>query len=301
MSVGAGEAEQAAAVVDRRRAPRAALSPPCSTSHSSRPGSTEPGPGRHHQALERREAHRRVDRPAAADRRQRGPGAEVGDDETQVRRGPASRPRGGSPRRTTARGTRSGAARVAHATRPAGRRYAPPRAGRVEGGVEAGHCRQVRAPLAGRPRSRRAPRAGAAGRGSSARAGRRASRSSTTPGRTWWAPPCTTRWPTASAGTSRSSACSRRDEVVGRGSTDARATSSSAPRTRSLTLLDPVLTVRTRIRRQPVTAPSAHCQSRIVRGVLAVLAGVGAVAQPLVDHLLAQRSRRGTRARAPGR
>ena len=36
-----------------------------------------PGPRRHHEALERREAHRRVDRAAAAHRRQRGAGAEV--------------------------------------------------------------------------------------------------------------------------------------------------------------------------------------------------------------------------------
>ena len=102
--------------------------PACSASQSTRPGSTAPRAGRHHQALERREAHRRVDRSAARGR----PPA------TRRRRGGRSRPAGprsrrpGAPppaaRRTrgTARGTRTAGSASAPARRPAARTSRPP-------------------------------------------------------------------------------------------------------------------------------------------------------------------------------
>ena len=60
----------------------------CSSSHSTRPGSTDPGPGRHHQALQRREPHGGVHRAAAeSTAASDAPGAQVaGDDPQPVRR-----------------------------------------------------------------------------------------------------------------------------------------------------------------------------------------------------------------------
>ena len=55
-----------------------------SSSHSSSPGVDAARAGRHHQALERREPHRRVDRAPVRDRAQRGPGAEMTADDPQA-------------------------------------------------------------------------------------------------------------------------------------------------------------------------------------------------------------------------
>ena len=79
--------------------------------------------GRHHQALERGEAHRRVDRAAVATAAQRGAGAEVAAHEPQRRpAGRAARRARRARRRATARGSRSGAAASARATPRAARR-----------------------------------------------------------------------------------------------------------------------------------------------------------------------------------
>ena len=69
---------------------------------------------------------------------------------------------------------------------------------------------------------------------------------------------------------------------------------SSSSSSRSLRLLEPALTTSSAAQRRP--RPVAD-----VRQVVAVLAGVGAVAQALVDHLLAQRRPRAGRGRARGR
>ena len=99
-----------------------------------------------------------------------------------------------------------------------------------------------------------------------------------TTGSTKRSPPCTTRCPTASAARPRSST----------------AVDSSASTTWSLRLVEPALTVRT-ARRQPgarappTGAPPALRPASPVADlgpVVADLAGVRAVAQPLVDHVL---------------
>ena len=111
-------------------------------------------------------------------------------------------------------------------------------------------------------------------------------------------PPCTIRWPTTSASpspiasalrSSPASTCAR-----GAGSSCAASSRSSASSSVSFRLLEPALTTRTRsepamsVRLAARARAPGQFQSRDVRRVLAVLAGVGAVAQPLVGHLLAQ-------------
>ena len=59
---------------------------PSARSMEDDPGVDRPGAGAHHQALERRHAHRRVDRPTAIDRRHRAAAAEVRDDQRAGRR-----------------------------------------------------------------------------------------------------------------------------------------------------------------------------------------------------------------------
>ena len=86
---------------------------------------------RHHQALERREAHRRVDRAPVEDGRQRAPRAEVAGRRGAARRaaGRAARRRGARRTRATGRGSRSGAGPSARATPAAARRWRRPPAG----------------------------------------------------------------------------------------------------------------------------------------------------------------------------
>ena len=121
--------EQARAVLERRRElrrrhPRVLLEP------EQEPGVERARAGRHHEPVERREAHRRVDRHAARDRGERGAGAEMAGDDPQRPR-PAGRQlarRGAARRRGTARGSRSGAGPSARATPRAARRSRRPRA-----------------------------------------------------------------------------------------------------------------------------------------------------------------------------
>src|SRR5664280_3911697 len=112
------------------------------------------------------------------------------------------------------------------------------------------------------------------------------------------------RWPIASAcassepSASRSSRVSTRDR--GAASSRAAIVSSRSSSSASFKLLEPALTVSTRMRalaafgsgrlrtrrRRPGAArPRPVAQ---LRRVVAMLAGVGAVAQPLIDHVLAQ-------------
>ena len=83
---------------------------------------------RHDQALERREAHGRVDRAPAVDRAERGAGAEMAAHDPQLARRAcrAARRRGARRRRGRGRGTRSGAAASAHARRRGARRSRRP-------------------------------------------------------------------------------------------------------------------------------------------------------------------------------
>ena len=63
---GLAQAEQARTGVRARRRARPPVRPPWVSSHEQQAGVDRPGPGRHHQAVDRREAHAGVDRPAAA-------------------------------------------------------------------------------------------------------------------------------------------------------------------------------------------------------------------------------------------
>ena len=215
---------------------------------------------------------------------------------------PAAAPAGAGAarrRRATGRGSRTGAAPSARATRGAARRWRPPPGGGVERGVEAGDRRHV-GQRARRPRRcRPAPPAGAAAPASvELLAGPPTTSSSTRTGSRKRAPPCTTRCPTASgrrsSGAERPSATS----LAGRAGRAAPSSSSSSSSTRSLRLLDPALTTRTRIRRQsPGQRPVAD-----LRRVVAVLAGVGAVrAAARRPSAGAARGRARPEARARGR
>ena len=123
-------------------------------------------PRRHHQALERREAHRGVDRASARDGGQRRARAEMAGHDAQVSSvGPEQL--GGPPRGVRVREpveAVTGAAATRPRQRVGGGRG---RERRVERGVEARGGRDVRQVAARRRRSRRARAAGAAARGRS--------------------------------------------------------------------------------------------------------------------------------------
>ena len=149
--------------------------------------------GGHDEPLERREAHRRVDAAPVAHRGQRRAGAEVA----------ASRP--AAPRRAPRGvGVREAVEAVApqrrsaRATRAAARRSRRPPAAWRGRRCRSRRPRARRAGPARRPPARPAPRAGAAARARRARAGPRRRRRRRAPARRKRAPPCTTRWPTAS-------------------------------------------------------------------------------------------------------
>ena len=131
----------------------------------------------------------------------------------------------------------------------------------------------------GAARGRRAPRAAA----------RRARRSAT--GATNSVPPWTMRWPTASIGPARSSSvASASSSTCPRGARRLRREEEPVVRRRgraSLRLLEPALTTRMRIHGLGVGPGPVADLGRI----LAVCAGVGAAAEPLVDHSLPQLGR----------
>ena len=147
MSARPAEAQQARAVLQRvgdLRGRSAALR----ASHSTIPGSMRPGARRHDEALERREAHRRVDRPAAVHGRQRRPRAEVAGDDPERRVAIAPAQHGGAPRRVCVRQPVEPVApdRPRSPPRaPGSRTSTRPRERRVERGVEARDVRDVRA------------------------------------------------------------------------------------------------------------------------------------------------------------
>ena len=100
--------------------------------------------GGHHEALDRRESHRRVDRPTAADGGQRRAGAEVAGDEPQAGRGPAQQ-LGRASRGVGVGEPVEAEAPQAVALAPLGRQRVGRGGGRqpgVERGVEARHRRQ---------------------------------------------------------------------------------------------------------------------------------------------------------------
>ena len=112
MSAVPGEAEQARPVLERRRRARPAACPRAPASQSTRPGIDGPGPGRHDEALERREAHRRVDRAPVATAASEAPAPRWQVTIRSVAR-PAARaapPRAATRTRATGRGTRTGGA-----------------------------------------------------------------------------------------------------------------------------------------------------------------------------------------------
>ena len=210
-----------------------------------------PGAGRHHQPLQRREAHRRVDRATALHRRQRGAGAEVGGDQAQP---PARRPEqlGGAAARVGVGEPVEAVAAQRHVAFGPGRGQGVGAGGGgkvgVEGGVEAGDVRQRR----GAPRSRRASPAPPAG--CAAAPGRRAVRARprppdrpASPARSR-APPWTTRWTIASgsgpASSRRPSSAARRSRSAPEDASRSASTASSGPSSRSLRLEEPALTVR---------------------------------------------------------
>ena len=162
-------------------------------------------PGAHDEPRGRRKAHRRVDRPAAVDRRQARPGPQVEPGRHAPAPSPAPATRSSSPmrRRTTGRGNRQ--RRTPGRLEPAGDRHDPgdPRQVVVERRVEARDLGQGRS-------SRR----NASIRSSFPAGGRvvgpirrsSASNSSVTgAGREYRPPPCTTRCPTAASAASPTS------------------------------------------------------------------------------------------------
>ena len=264
----------------------AAGTPRCSMQPQQEAGVDAARPRGHHEAVERREAHRRVDRAPAGDRAQRRARAEVAGDDPR-RAGRAAPRRAARRRRARGRGSRTGAAQRS-ATR-SGSAYVAAAAASVAWNAVSKHA------TAGRtaPRARRSPpahAAGAAARGRSAPRAARAPARRSRPAAGSPSPPCTMRCPTASA-SGRPSSASAGDRRVAR-RTRARARrpcDRRRPSTRSLRLLEPALTTRSRTR-SARPGPVAH-----VGRVVAVLARVGAVAQPLVDH----RPGAGAAARAP--
>ena len=244
---------------------------------------------RHDEPLERREAHRRVDGAPVAHRGERRAGAEVARHDRAARAGQLA-PRAATRRRARARGSRSGGRPSARATR-AGPRTSPPPAASVawnavskhatagmsgqrgEHGVERGERlrlvqrREVgqRPQLAHARRRRPGPPTGSARR--RGRPGGRRRR----PSRRRRSTPRTRVLVDLRAAARR-----------GRPRRRPRRRGSS---TRSLRLLDPALTTRTRTRRDQPRRPAP---SRAPPGCPRRLARVGAVAQALVDHLLAQ-------------
>ena len=206
---------------------------------------------RHHQPVERAEPHGGVHGPPAGHRGERGSRAEVTAHDPQPLQRPVhelARPPG-DVARGSARGSRSVAARSAAPIRAAGRSPPPPRAsprGRRCRSRRRGAVREVARAPAPAPRAqdrcaeergRRAPRS------------RSSTRSSTTTGARKACPPWTMRWATASTGgRSSSAASSRAPPVAASTPRSSRSTriASRASRARSLTLLDPTLTVSTR-------------------------------------------------------
>ena len=128
-----------------------------------------PGARRHRDAVERAEAHRRVDRPAVEDGRDRAAAAEVADDEARAREplAPPTAPRG--------RGSRSAGCPTRAAQRR-GTAYAAASSGIVAWKVvsKTATCADVAAARAAPPRSQRARRRCAAARARRACAARRA-------------------------------------------------------------------------------------------------------------------------------
>ena len=262
------------------------------------PGSTLPDARRHHQALERREAHRRVDadgRRAPRPATRPAPRWQV---TTAAARPPRRAPRGVgvgeaveavAPQRPALAPLRAAARRSR--PRPAASRGRPCRSRRP---------RARRAAHGRRRRCRPARRAGAGARARRARPARRRRRRRRSTASRKRAPPCTTRWPdrVRRAAVRRARLLERR--AVGRraGRVRPRA-ASSGPSRRSLRLLEPALTTRTRT--SAVGRPVRPGPVADLGRVLAVLARVRAVAQALVDHLLAQVRGARRRARARGR
>ena len=131
--------------------------PACSSSHSTRPGIDAPGAGRHHQPLERREAHRRVDRAAVEDGGQRRAGAEVAGHEAQAV-GRAAEQLGRAPRRVRVRQAVEPVAAQVPALAPL--RRAARRSRRRPAASRGTPCRSRRRP--GRPAARRVTTSSAA-------------------------------------------------------------------------------------------------------------------------------------------
>ena len=198
-----------------RQSPRghSRCSSPSCTSSATEPGrADEPQdetgidrsrPGRHHEAFERREPHRRVDRPAAAHRAQRRARAEMTRHDLQLgdRDDPASSAARAGRVRVREAVEAEPAQRPACRATPAGSAYD---AARPAGASRGTRCRSRRRAVAvGSARRAAAIAASARGwcsgaSGDERRRARTPTASSITTGAAKSGPPCTTRWPTAS-------------------------------------------------------------------------------------------------------
>ena len=286
MSAVPASAQQAALVLERRAhlgdLEALALEQPQQQARVDRPRAR-----RHDEPLERGEAHRRVDGAPVADRGERRAGAEVRRHDPRGRR--SSPPRAATRRRARGRGSRSGGRPSARATRAGPRTSSPP--GRASRGRP---CRSTRrSGVSGSAASTASSAASDFGWCSGARSvSARSSR--TTPSSTRTGRPealAAVDDPVADgvdrpgAGDPRRAARPRRPASAGRRCRPRRRPRRPASSTRSLRLLDPALTTRTR--NAPRSARRQHPVAH-VGAVVAELARVGAVAQALVDHVLAQ-------------
>ena len=245
--------------------------PPCSSSQSSKPGSTVPG-----RVFITSPASGVKPMVVSTETPPRTAASEAPAPRWQVTiRSSADRPAdelGRPPRRVgvaRARGSRTGAAPSARSTPAAARRWPRRRQRRVEGGVEAGHRRHVGQQLAAGADA--GQRAGLVQRRQVADRAQRPARACRRrrTGPVCRGPPCTTRWPTASTGPQRARNVRQRLQVplaLQPSTVVAASTVPSSSSRLSLRLLDPALTTRTLIARRQV-----QLQSRTSRQVLAVL------------------------------
>ena len=200
MSAVPARPEQARLVLEPARRARAAPARPRSSSHSSRPGSTSPervaitSPSSGVKPIV--VSTERPSRTAASDAP--APRWQV---TIRARRRRAAPPPGAPPRRARARGSRSGAAASARATRAAARRSPPPAAASAWNAVSKQRDGRHAAAAARRTASSAASAGGWCSGASAVSSCERGDDRVVdhAPGRRSASPPCTTRWPTASA------------------------------------------------------------------------------------------------------